>query len=576
MLAMLYVPYKLVLSNESFFRFNRIVLLCFMVLSLIVPLFNVTCMSADEQPVVHAVQHQMIEAGIPVRQAEAEFESVEQMESISVSWFQVASAIYIIGMVLILFIRIFQFCRMGMFIRSKCLWKERYGGVTVYCHLDNVVPFSWFGCIVIGSDDYCSNGREIILHEKGHILCRHSYDIIFLTAVQMLQWWNPLVYLLGISLRDIHEYEADDYVLRQGVSIRSYHELLIKKAVGSSSYAFANNFNHSLIKNRITMICRKSSNPWMRSKVLYVIPTVALALSAFATPEFATSIEAAVGKLNYKDMKFSSGGQQNRYLKSDDTDKKLVVYVSRGKGKTHREFYRVCFPKGTWIDNGDGNGHLEKMYTSWSFEASNGETVLQVDGVTYGKSSLPDLPYSAARKIEIRKSGDRQTVNIITKNVIIPFTVKDNVPREQTIFLHGHNSLGIINKKATPGDWVHYSVTDWEQTAWGYSIRNEFEHSRHKPDLTVYVYASTEATKGEINRVVAILKELGISNYKVTENIPIKHWTDSQYRDWAVKQKQQYPEYDWRRLFDAIASEGVDGGDFNAKWHIVKNVYGVK
>lgn len=560
-LALLYVPYTLVLSSEKFFRFNRIVLVCFMMLSLVLPLLNVSCMSADDQPVVHVVQQQMIEVGIPVRQTVADCTSAEEnVATFSLSWFHIASGMCILGMVSVFLVRFIQLCMIGMLIRRNCLWKDMSDGVTVYCRADNVVPFSWFQSIVISEDDYYSNGREIILHEKGHILHSHSYDIVLLTVVQMIQWWNPLVYMFGNSLRNVHEYEADDYVLRQGVSLRSYQMLLVKKAVGSSSYALANSFNHSLIKNRIAMMCKKKTNPWMRGKVLYVIPMVALSLSVFATPKFTESVETAVGKLEVP-------------VKSDAQAKKLIEYVvNRKSGKMHREYYRISFPKGTWIDNGNG-GYLEEMLTWWAFD---GETLIQVDGLTYGKDNLPDLPSSAAKKIEIHENNGRRTVNIVTKNVIVPSWVKDNVPREQTILLHGHNSIGIINQKAVPGDWVHYSVSDWENTAWNYSIRNEFEHSKNKPDLTVYIYASTEATRGEINRAVNILKELGISNYKVTENIPIRHWDDSQYRDWAVRQKQLHPEYDWKYLFDAIATEGVDGGDFKAKWHIVKNVYGVK
>ena len=87
---------------------------------------------------------------------------------------------------------------------------------------------------------------------------------------------------MSISLRDVHEYEADSYVLRQGVSAPAYQLLLIRKAVGSDSslwsgaggsYAFANNFNHSLIKKRITMIEKNEIKSVDANKALYVIPS---------------------------------------------------------------------------------------------------------------------------------------------------------------------------------------------------------------------------------------------------------------------------------------------------------------
>ena len=123
----------------------------------------------------------------------------------------------------------------------------------------------------------------------GHIINGHSWDILFLTIVQLVQWFNPLVWVLWQSLQDVHEYEADDYVLRGGTTLDEYRYLLIKKAVGAGTIVFANNFNHSLLKKRITMMCKKKSNPWQKAKALYAIPVALLALGAFATPEFANA-----------------------------------------------------------------------------------------------------------------------------------------------------------------------------------------------------------------------------------------------------------------------------------------------
>ena len=289
-LAILYVPYTLLLREEDFFRFNRITLLGILVLSMILPLCNISSLSLDNQPIVHTAQQQMIEIGIPVMQVVDET-GEEPHEHGSMSWFQTASLIYLLGVLAVLCLRLIQFAKMGMEIRGGTLWRAHDDGAYIHCHANPVASYSWFGNIVISKEDYDRHGREIVMHEKGHIRCLHSLDILLLTFVEMLQWWNPLVYMLGVSLRDVHEYEADDYVLHQGVSLRDYQNLLIRKAVGASSYTFANNFNHSLTKKRITMMCKKKSNPWMRSKVLYAVPMVAIALSAFATPAFVNPIE---------------------------------------------------------------------------------------------------------------------------------------------------------------------------------------------------------------------------------------------------------------------------------------------
>ena len=308
-LALLYVPYTLLLSRETFFRFNRWMLLGILGLSLLLPLCNFSSLSLDRQPVMEGLHRQLIEFGIPVRVTEYRQADEVAPHAATVSWFQVVSVLYLSGMLSVLLVRLVQIARMGLVMRGGSLWKQQEDGITIYCHSDDVAPFSWLNSIVISQSDYESNAREIILHEKGHIRYAHSADILLLTFVQTLQWWNPLCYMLGTSLRDVHEYEADDYVLRQGIALSCYQHLLIKKAVGSSSYAFANNFNHSLIKKRITMMCKKHSNPWMRSKSLIAFPMVAFALCAFATPRFVQPVEQAVNQFSGKVTETTPAGQ---------------------------------------------------------------------------------------------------------------------------------------------------------------------------------------------------------------------------------------------------------------------------
>lgn len=294
-LFLLYVPYTLLLHRDSFFRLNRFVLLGVLLLSLVLPLCNVSWLSMDRQPVVHAAQMQMVEIGIPVNVL-PQYEVMEEVSSL----FGLLTLIYIIGMAVVLLLRLWQMGSLRLQLRRGSLWRHSEDGITVYCHADRVAPFSWMNSIVISEEDYAESGREIILHETGHIRFRHSWDVLLLTLVQMVQWWNPLAYMAGISLRDVHEYEADDYVLRQGVSASAYQMLLLKKAVGYGSYTFANNFNHSLTKKRITMMRKSKSNPWRRSKVLYVIPVTTLALSVFATPEIVSPVQDVVSKFEGK------------------------------------------------------------------------------------------------------------------------------------------------------------------------------------------------------------------------------------------------------------------------------------
>ena len=306
-LSAMYVPYMLMLRRESFFRFNRLVLLSIMVLSLTLPLIDVhwlawgggeqTVQAANEQALVTGGDNSAISILLnevivrPTGVAEADLATTNE----GVALWIIISNIYVAGMVITLFVKLAQLALMHRSIRRGVLWTDVRDGVTIYCHASNVAPFSWMRSIVIGECDYQTNASIILDHEMGHIRHLHSLDILLLNACQVVQWANPLVWVMEGSLRDVHEYEADDAVLQMGVNAQQYQNLLIKKAVDSSSYAFANSFNHSLLKKRITMMLQKKSNPWMRTKALYLIPVAAVALSAFATPELINSVSHETG-----------------------------------------------------------------------------------------------------------------------------------------------------------------------------------------------------------------------------------------------------------------------------------------
>lgn len=287
-LALMYVPYMLLLRKETFFRFNRILLLIIAALSILLPLCDFHCLAwADSpfrQPLTAVVEPGMPGAAMPVGD-NAATPVVQGTPPVGIGLWQVLSAIYVVGVVATFAVKALQALQIYRAIHRGVLWKDRIGGATVYCHASNVPSFSIFGTIVIGEADYRCCADEILCHEQGHIRSRHSWDIVLATLLQVIQWFSPLSWLFADSLRDIHEYEADNVVLRSGVDMHQYQMLLIRKAAGSGSYAFANSFNHSLIKKRITMMLQKKSNPWMRSKALYLIPVALVSLSVVATSE---------------------------------------------------------------------------------------------------------------------------------------------------------------------------------------------------------------------------------------------------------------------------------------------------
>ena len=176
--------------------------------------------------------------------------------------------------------------------------------------------------IVISQEDYEKFGKEIILHEEGHILHRHSWDMLLLTIIETVQWFNPFVHMLATDLKDIHEFQADAHVLQKGHNSKEYQMLIIKKAVSHASYTLANSFNHSNnLKKRITMMLKKKSNPVRCATALYILPAAALTLSLFASPQ------ESVGN-NLADEPASVHKSSETFAKSDTVEGKVYHFVA--------------------------------------------------------------------------------------------------------------------------------------------------------------------------------------------------------------------------------------------------------
>ena len=210
--------------------------------------------------------------------------------------------------------------------------RERLEDGTVLVRVpQTVTPFSWWRYIVISEADNAGCGAEIITHERAHLRLRHSLDLLATDLAGCLQWFNPAMWLLRRELRAIHEYEADEAVLNSGVDARQYQLLLIKKAAGGRWYSVANSFNHSKLKNRITMMLQKRSSRWAGAKALFVVPLAGLALWAFAE----TVYLCPSGKDTQENAAFqifdASDSSRMTVRVGDPADKRIVIVGKDGR-----------------------------------------------------------------------------------------------------------------------------------------------------------------------------------------------------------------------------------------------------
>lgn len=150
----------------------------------------------------------------------------------------------------------------------------------------DVLPFSWFGRIVMSRKDYESRHAEsIIAHELTHIRQFHFIDLLLAELLIVFQWFNPAAWAYRSAVRDMHEYLADKGTIQSGYAIAEYQRLLAMLAGPVTAGILSNNMKHSTLKNRFTMMTKTNN----RKPATF---RLALAIVAVTTVSFGVFISA--------------------------------------------------------------------------------------------------------------------------------------------------------------------------------------------------------------------------------------------------------------------------------------------
>ena len=310
LLALLYGGFALLLSKETFHRFNRIALLTTMIASLVLPAIQIkapsqlplwgSAVNAQESAIelwdsFFETKEDLTPNPSPMDEENSlitenkqiiPFESDNKAKSEKAlpqrgSW---EGALYLAGLFASIGFFLFQLFR---------FWRDTKGGTSTRDEEGNTIvirggefaPYSFLHYIIISVLDYERLRKPILAHEQAHIRLGHSWDLLLLEVVKAIQWFNPFVYLLGRDLKAVHEYEADDAVLNQGIDAKTYQLLLVTKAVGNRLQTLGNNLSHHSLKKRIKMMHKTNSNRWMMTKAVVLPALMALAVVAFAKPK---------------------------------------------------------------------------------------------------------------------------------------------------------------------------------------------------------------------------------------------------------------------------------------------------
>ena len=440
-----YLLFKLLLSKETFHSFNRLVLLLVMVVSILLPWVKVT----TAEPT--AIAEGMISIESVIASAEVvDSESPEGLTAI-----QLLFIIYIIG-IAVFFLRevVSVFSLIRLIRRGTPLTAEQAGvsqrGVQVVVMKNEIAPFSWFRHVVLSEKDFRENPREILTHELAHIRLGHSWDVAVCNLLIIFQWWNPAAWLLKRELQNVHEFEADEAVIKRGVDAKQYQLLLIRKSVGERLFSMANNLNHQSLKKRITMMTTKKSSPWQKAKVLVALPMAALAVAAFANTEVErvagqveTESQAVVEKakadvagglaaveqqpaekLEVVDNKGKTVSVKGIVLQKEDEKPIIGAAVTIRGTKTGTvtdvdgKFHLDNVPVGSWIDVFMIDCEIGRLQVTEK-NASDLQFVIAFDGPTLSKSLGRDV-FDVVEEMPVFPGGAVAMMDFFMKNMKYP------------------------------------------------------------------------------------------------------------------------------------------------------------
>ncbi|MEO6286448.1 MAG: M56 family metallopeptidase [Dyadobacter sp.] len=256
-----YACYWLLFRKHTFFRWNRVYLVATLCLAIALPSIEFS------EPV------KMLPVAVADMIVNPEMTMTPEIIEPESNWADVIPMIYLAGVVMMSFKFLEGLYKLRKLIgKSECIDLERFTLVLLPESLGFATgSFSFFSYLIVSRNDYENHFQTILEHEEVHIRQWHSIDIILIEILKIVCWFNPVLWLYKLALREVHEYLADE----QAANRDSYATFLVLYAKNAAIRSISNQFyNSSLLKGRISMIYKGRTSQWFRGKYLLLIPFV--------------------------------------------------------------------------------------------------------------------------------------------------------------------------------------------------------------------------------------------------------------------------------------------------------------
>ncbi|WP_394973625.1 M56 family metallopeptidase [uncultured Croceitalea sp.] len=383
-MAIFLLFYKLLLEKENMHIFKRFYLMLALVASFVIP--NLVFIEYVE-PVLttNSNTNTFIQTStLTVTETPARDIDV-------INWSLIAWSIYSIGFVIfgIRFLKnLFQILN-----RIRRNTKVKQGFNIRVLLLEQLPPHTFFKYIFLNKEKFETNTipKEVLLHEEVHAKQRHSLDVVFIELLQVILWFNPLLYFFKKCIKLNHEFLADSAVIKKTISPSNYQNTLLSYLSQDSlekyqSVKMANAINYSSIKKRFKVMKTQTSKKAILLRTLLILPLLAAMLYGFSETETKVvekvNLKEELGKINPLQINYPEGAtekmmfeyksfieeyQETNNIKYDKYQRAIAIYgimtkVQKKSVKKYPEFpFFNKVPEITTLDNSKLEAYKDKQ-----------------------------------------------------------------------------------------------------------------------------------------------------------------------------------------------------------------------
>ena len=237
-LLLFYGFYRLVLRNETFHHLNRAYLVGSATMAFFIPVLQSDWLRNS------FVSQRVSEKIYTYYNPETIIVTAVRPHEPMFTWGHLCAVLYIMGIIFFLGKLALQVAHLQRFLNPKRTAKHE--------------AFAFFNFWRVSLE--LAHRDTIIAHEKTHVKQLHSADVLLFELIAIFNWFNPIVYAYKQSIKNTHEFLADQVASRHHGNLADYAMLLFNQQFGVQKLELTHQFFDKItLKRRIAMLSKPKS-----------------------------------------------------------------------------------------------------------------------------------------------------------------------------------------------------------------------------------------------------------------------------------------------------------------------------